>query len=201
VPHNIQMHPRVHMKKAKKTADLSATSLALLLGIAEKGTALMSEILRASEHAASKRAGRDSRTKALLGYYDELERIQENSARTILWRLEKKGLVSKSEKQYQLTALGSSVVKTIQGSWEEPEWRWDGKWRIVMFDIPEKRREHRERLRRALTELEYEPIQKSVFMGKRPLAEDVYEEILVGELRHCIHLLTVGEIDDEELLN
>jgi len=195
------MYPRIHMKKAKKTADLSAASLVLLLGIAERGTALMSEILRAPGSVTSKRAGGASRTKALLGYHDELECIQENSARTILWRLEKKGLVSKSEKQYQLTALGSSVVKTLKSSREEPEWRWDGKWRIVMFDIPEKRREHRERLRRALTELEYEPIQKSVFIGKRPLAEDIYEEILVGELRHCIHLLTVGEIDDEELLS
>ena len=82
---------------------------------------------------------------------------------------------------------------------EEPEWHWDGKWRIVMFDIPEKRREHRERLRRALSELEYEPIQKSVFIGKRPLAGDIYEDILANELRHCIHLLTVGEIDDETL--
>lgn len=171
------------MKKAKKTADLSAASLSLLLGIAERGTALMSEILSAPGDVA------------------ESERLRENSARTILWRLEKKGLVNKSAKQYELTALGLSVVKTFQSSREEPEWRWDGKWRVVMFDIPEKRREHRERLRRALIELEYEPIQKSVFIGKRPLAEDIYEEILAGGLRHCIHILTVGEIDDEKSLH
>lgn len=41
---------------------------------------------------------------------------------------------------------------------------WDGKWRIVFFDIPEKRRKARDALRKKLKELGFYELQKSVFV-------------------------------------
>lgn len=42
--------------------------------------------------------------------------------------------------------------------------RWDGKWRIVFFDIPEKQRKARDALREKLKELGFCEMQKSVFI-------------------------------------
>ena len=41
--------------------------------------------------------------------------------------------------------------------------KWDGKWRIVIFDIPEKFKKAREALRRKLKDLGFLELQKSVF--------------------------------------
>lgn len=54
----------------------------------------------------------------------------------------------------------------------------DGKTRIIMFDIPEERRAERNWLRKELVGCDYAPLQKSIFMGLRPLPK-----ILLDELR------------------
>jgi DNA-binding transcriptional regulator PaaX len=107
--------------------------------------------------------------------------------------------VKKEESKYELTAQGFNVVKIFQKN-NQPKEVWDGKWRIVMFDIPEKTRENRNWLRWQLISLDYKPIQKSVFIGKQPIKEDFYEEILMRKLNQCVRLMTVGEIDNEEFL-
>jgi len=42
--------------------------------------------------------------------------------------------------------------------------RWDKKWRLVIFDIPEKKKRAREALREKLKELGFKELQKSVFV-------------------------------------
>ena len=51
------------------------------------------------------------------------------------------------------------------------EERWDGKWRIVIFDIPEKHRKLRQILRSKLREWEFEPWQKSVWASKKDVTK------------------------------
>lgn len=46
---------------------------------------------------------------------------------------------------------------------------WDGKWRIVIFDIPEKQRPNRWSLRHKLKELGFGNLQKSAFISPYPL--------------------------------
>ncbi len=41
---------------------------------------------------------------------------------------------------------------------------WDRKWRVVFFDIPEKKRKARDALRNKLRELGFRELQKSVFV-------------------------------------
>jgi DNA-binding transcriptional regulator PaaX len=42
--------------------------------------------------------------------------------------------------------------------------RWDRKWRLLMFDVPQKRKIYREALRGKLKELGFLPLQKSVWI-------------------------------------
>ena len=177
--------------------NLSMASLALILSLAEGGASALSGILKGPREGIRKTYERILKLKSVQDYYEELKNLKENSARIILWRLEKKGLVAKKQKYYQLTNLGLKVVKKIQKVIEQP---WDGKWRIVMFDIPEKRRTERNWLRFQLVAFDYKPLQKSVFIGQKPLDEDFYKELLNRDLNQWVRLITVGEIDDEQIL-
>lgn len=56
--------------------------------------------------------------------------------------------------------------------------KWDGKWRIVGFDIPEKKKQAREALRNKMRELGFITLQKSLFI----LPYDCKKEIeFIGE--------------------
>lgn len=174
--------------------NLSVMSLALLLNFAERGNLTLLEILDNSYLDDEK----NSEIRDIWDYCDELKKFKESSARTTLWRLQKRGFLKKKEKFFQLTPLGLEIVNAFkEEDLEEKEW--DGKWRIVMFDIPEKKRQHRNWLRFELYSLDYKLVQKSVFMGKWPIEEDIYQEIMNRKLDDCIRLLTVGEIDDDEI--
>lgn len=51
--------------------------------------------------------------------------------------------------------------------------QWDKKWRIVLFDVPEKKRRARDILRDKLRELDFYEWQKSVFISPYPCLDEV----------------------------
>ncbi len=179
--------------------NLGIGGLALIFSLAGRGAVAVSEILEGPKRGMRRSLKRIEETKDFWDYYDELKNIKQNSARTILWRLQKKGLVKREEGRYRLTSQGLNIVKVFHKEKQRKEF-WDGKWRIIMFDIPERKRESRNWLRWQLVSLDYKPLQKSVFIGKQPVAKDFYEEILIRKLDQYLHLMTVSEIDDDEFL-
>jgi len=76
--------------------------------------------------------------------------------------------------------------------------KWDGKWRIVIFDIREKRRKVRDYLRLELKELGFQHLQDSVWITPYDCAE--YIELLKTDLQagYSIIYLVVNEIDGVE---
>lgn len=102
----------------------------------------------------------------------------------------KKGLVEEVESgTLQLTHAGAELKKSLYWSRRQV---WDGKWRVVVFDIPEKQRHLRDGLRLELKELGFGCWQRSVwvtpfdimrelnmFLGQHNLSQDV--QIVVGE--------------------
>ncbi len=138
-------------------------------------------------------------TEAVLGGGHGLPKhTKRESIRTTLWRLEKKGLVERTEKgELKLSERGAEFLKQKERPPEEP---WDGKWRLITFDIPEKRRKERDWLRNALTNAGYSFVQRSVFLGKRPIPRTIFEIIEERNLSGFIRLIVIGEIDDETVL-
>lgn len=51
--------------------------------------------------------------------------------------------------------------------------RWDGKWRVVMFDVPEKKKRHRDVLREKLQDLKFLELQKSVLVHPYPCLDEI----------------------------
>jgi CRISPR/Cas system-associated endoribonuclease Cas2 len=75
---------------------------------------------------------------------------------------------------------------------------WDGKWRLVFFDVPEKRKSTRQILRRKLIELGFYRLQDSVFIFPYPCAEFISLAHEAWQLEKCLRFAIVSEIDRED---
>jgi len=84
--------------------------------------------------------------------------------------------IEKDEKIYM--RITSEGRKTIQRDFPMlllQNRSWDGKWRIVMFDVEEANKKIREKLRSKLKELGFGMLQKSVFVSPHDIAKDFME--------------------------
>lgn len=95
-------------------------------------------------------------------------------------RLKQKGLVAQEkaaegELLLRLTDEGKQLLFLT-----EPEDKvWDGKWRIVIFDIPEQKRLVRDLFRRNLKKWGFKNLQKSVWISKKHVTEK-----LIGYIKY-----------------
>lgn len=75
--------------------------------------------------------------------------------------------------------------------------RWDNKWRIVMFDVPETVRNTRDALRMHFKNLGFYEFQKSVFVHPYPCAKEIEYIIEFYEAQEYIRFIVATEIDNE----
>ena len=76
-----------------------------------------------------------------------------------------KGLLSKKDGKLQLTNKGSSVLAILESQYsiKKPS-RWDGRWRVLIFDVPEYRKAVRDKIRRTLMHIGFVRLQDSVWV-------------------------------------
>lgn len=67
--------------------------------------------------------------------------------------------------------------------------RWDKKWRMVIFDIPESQKKIRDALRRKLKQVGFLELQKSVFVYPFPCDNEVNFIINFYEISDCVYYL------------
>lgn len=75
--------------------------------------------------------------------------------------------------------------------------RWDGKWRIVLFDIPEKIRWARDAFRRHLNQLGFYEFQKSVFVHPFDCQDEIDYLIEFYNARKFIRFIIAESLDNE----
>ena len=75
--------------------------------------------------------------------------------------------------------------------------RWDGKWRLVIFDIPEESAPQRDLLRRLLKKNDFYKLQASVFISPYPLNREAINYLKETGLIDFIRILKVEEMDDD----
>ena len=73
--------------------------------------------------------------------------------------------------------------------------RRDGKWQMVVFDIPEKKRFLRDELRRKLHELGYQKFQRSIWICPNDVLEETQNLVKSLLLEHYVRLLLVEEME------
>jgi len=74
---------------------------------------------------------------------------------------------------------------------------WDGKWRVVLFDIPEKLKQGRETLRLKLKDLGFHELQESIFIFPYKCQNEIEFIIEFFNLRRYVRFGILDFIDNE----
>lgn len=138
-----------------------------------------------------------------VSFWDE---YYESSVRECVDKLLRKGKVEMrkvgGETEVKITDMGKTEI--IKREMEKlgiakPE-KWDGKWRMVFFDVEELRRGRRDLLRRWLIKLGLRRMQKSVWVYPYPLEKEIkFLREIVG-VPHGVKLVTAEKIENDENL-
>ena len=76
--------------------------------------------------------------------------------------------------------------------------RWDGKWRIVIFDIPENIKKKREIIRYLLKRIGFRELQKSVFIYPFNCEKEINYVVKNFHLKKYVRFIVAERIDNEE---
>lgn len=81
-------------------------------------------------------------------------------------KMVKKGLLKYNGKFYELTDLGKQILRRWEFrhfKFNQPR-KWDNKWRVIIFDIPNKKRRARDQVRSLFKSAGFHLLQKSVWV-------------------------------------
>ncbi len=104
--------------------------------------------------------------------------------RGTLSALLKEGLIEKAENEipsYKLTEKGFNELVLTFPYFRYLKDKWDGKWRILSYEIPEKKRDLRDRLRREVAGWGLGPWHRSFWLTPHPIIENLRQLVLGKE--------------------
>ena len=122
-----------------------------------------------------------------LGFAPKDKRKFKNHASTAARRLVQQGLAAWVKKEgsvyLRLTPLGRKKLEfeRVKMQLQTKRPRWDKRWRMVAFDLPERRRNTRTRLRRVMAEVGFMRLQDSVWIY--PYDCEEFVALLKAELK------------------
>jgi len=124
-----------------------------------------------------------------------------NTYRNTVYNLKKRGsvqVISKNGKKFlkltkkgQLEILLAKAVMPAQG-------KWDGKWRMLIFDIPEAVKPQRNKLRWLLKKNNFKKLQASVYINPYPLNREAVTYLQESGLNAYIRIIKVEEMDNDK---
>lgn len=117
-------------------------------------------------------------------------------------QLERQGLVEK-----QSTKEGISVKISNKGKIQilkynllelkPPKEKWDGKWRLVFFDVVELERNKRDALRRYLRQIGMEQFQESIFVSPFNIFDQLQYIREILDIPHAVKMARLDWIENE----
>lgn len=141
--------------------------------------------------------------RILKGVAREWKRIDEKKLRNEISKLYRSKLIEKKENpdgSFTLLLTEKGKLKALTYHFQEMKVKkenWDGKWRIVVFDIPEKLRRERDALREKLKELGFYEFQKSVFIFPYKCQDEIDFIVEFFNLRKYVRFGVLESIDNE----
>ena len=157
----------------------------ILMYIFATGEILSSEFFNPYQFSKALRQGRLPKTKSLA---------------SAIYRLQKSGLIEFIEKGderiYKLTKTGTMEALFAKAKLPK-ELSWDGKWRLMVFDIPEKARQYRSKLRQLLRKNNFKKFQASVYISPYALNMEAILYLQESGLSKYIRILRIDQADNE----
>ena len=121
-----------------------------------------------------------------------------------IFQLQKRGVLKITEKNnkkfVQLTNKGQLEVLLSKAQVAKTE-KWDGKWRIIIYDIPEDSKPQRHLFRKLLRKNGFYKLQASVFISPYSLNKEALEYLKASGLINYIRIIRADAMDyDTDLL-
>ena len=132
--------------------------------------------------------GKDYPKQSKQNIYSKIYQLKEEG---YLQELEVRG-----KKRYRATLKGKAKILRFF----KKDKKWDSKWRIVIFDIPERKRKMRNFFRGKLSWLGFKKLQESVWISPYNIADEIEGLIEYCHAEKYVHYLLVEEIDSREIL-
>ena len=139
----------------------------------------------------------------LFKYFKPKTAADRSRIKRSVFRLEKSGLIERKngdDELFVLTQKGKERAMRYELDRMKiaPQKIWDKKWRLIMFDIPEGKKQARRAINFALKKLGCAQYQKSVFITPFPCKKEID---FVGECfgaRENISIITADEVERSE---
>ncbi|KKR29945.1 MAG: Repressor in ring oxydation complex/ phenylacetic acid degradation pathway related protein (PaaX) [Candidatus Gottesmanbacteria bacterium GW2011_GWC2_39_8] len=112
--------------------------------------------------------------------------VEENSDGTTTVKITKNGM--KRALTYQLDEMQLTKIK------------WDHKWRVVIFDVPEKYKKLRDLFRMRLKQLGLYPLQQSVFVSPYPCFDQIEFLREIYSVSISVRYMLVDKIEDDDAI-
>ena len=106
------------------------------------------------------------------------------------------------KKKLYLTPKGRiTIIKNILKQKKKKKIKWDRKWRLIIFDIPEASRKDRDFLRKELAWIGFKELQKSVWIFPYDFEKELKTLLNLWEIEFQgdIRFLTVEKMNDKDL--
>lgn len=130
--------------------------------------------------------------------YGLSDSVSKNAAKSAIQRLKKNGCLEKIEKNgetlYRITEQGRNKIEKFLFDRE----MWDGRWRIVIYDIPELQKRDRDGLRNKLRSCRFKQLQKSVWVSPFDVLDEVEEFVTERNLQDRIWYFWANSFHNDE---
>jgi len=171
-----------HLQNYRLSGRRTQWSRLILLGLLDVGEAFIEVML-----STSYKGSPTILPKRTIGSYYALR------------RLEKSGYVRRvagAKRRYKLTLAGRRRALKLR-LYRKPAGQqvWDGKWRVLIFDVPERRRAARDFLRRELRLFEFKQLHRSVWVSPFDIPANFQELLGEAGLKFDTRLLIVEKIN------
>ena len=137
--------------------------------------------------------------------HKDLQKINHRSFVRSLKRLSQEKLIEERKMpdgsfKLVLTAQGEKIAHQLNlfgsiATLVKPN-KWDQKWRIVIFDIPESDRVFRDILRKHLYALDFKQLQQSVFVSPYPCEKTILDLVRLYNASKHVRVITAIDIDN-----
>lgn len=131
------------------------------------------------------------------GYYLDWRRWQRNTSRALkAGYLERK--ILNGQPVYRITTQGIERLERTYPLMRLRKQKWDGKWRVVIFDVPENKRKIRNKLRWQLEDWGLGMLQQSAWITPYPLGKALKEVLSAQGLSEYIVVFEGANLFDED---
>lgn len=136
--------------------------------------------------------------EALGGYDPEARQrhFEKNSLQRTLYRFLEKRILEKyttnGRKKIRLSRKGLEFLFSHFPSFKKMNQKWDGRFRLVFYDLPNDRHNSRKRLREILKQLGFQPLQLSVWISPFRVKDELEEYLKKAGLSEYVRILEIS---------